>query len=172
MGGVNEQNQESTQSIINAMGISAILILVTMVTQLGSFRKAIIVMLVIPLSVSGVFLWFALTATPLSFPALIGMLSLFGIVIANSLMIVDKVNQNIEAGMKIHDSIIDASATRLEPIALTSASQIIGLIPITLSDPLWRGMGGAIIAGLSFSGILMLFFIPVVYYYLYPTENN
>ena len=172
VGGVNEQNQESTQSIINAMGISAILILVTMVTQLGSFRKAIIVMLVIPLSVSGVFLWFALTATPLSFPALIGMLSLFGIVIANSLMIVDKVNQNTEAGMKIHDSIIDASATRLEPIALTSASQIIGLIPITLSDPLWRGMGGAIIAGLSFSGILMLFFIPVVYYYLYPTENN
>lgn len=170
VGGVNEENQASMNSIIQAMGISAILILVTMVLQLGSFRKALIVMLVIPLSVSGVFIWFALTATPLSFPAMVGMLSLFGIVIANSLMIVDKVNQNTEAGFTMKEAIIDASASRLEPIALTSVSQIIGLIPITLADPLWRGMGGAIIAGLSFSGTIMLFFIPVVYYYLYPEE--
>ncbi len=167
-GGVNEENQKSMQSIINAMGISAILILVTMVIQLGSFRKALIVMLVIPLSVSGVFIWFALTATPLSFPAMVGLLSLFGIVIANSLMIVDKVNQNLNAGFTVKEAIIDASASRLEPIALTSVSQIIGLIPITLADPLWRGMGGAIIAGLSFSGTIMLFFIPIVYYYLFP----
>ncbi len=170
IGGANEENQKSMQSVVNAMGISAILILITMVIQLGSFRKALIVMLVIPLSVSGVFIWFALTNTPISFPALIGMLSLFGIVIANSLMIVDKVNQNVAAGFTMREAIIDASASRLEPIALTSISQIIGLIPITLSDPMWRGMGGAIIAGLSFSGILMLFFIPVVYYYLYPEE--
>jgi multidrug efflux pump len=167
-GGVNQENQESINSIIRAMGISAILILVTMVLQLGSFRKALIVMLVIPLALSGVFIWFALTGTPISFPAMVGMLSLFGIVIANSLMIVDKVSKNLEVGMEFKNAIIDAGATRLEPILLTSASQIIGLIPITLADPLWRGMGGAIIAGLSFSGTIMLLFVPLVYYYFFP----
>lgn len=167
-GGANEENEKSVQSILEAMIISAILILATMVLQLGSFRKAFIVMLVIPLAVSGVFIWFALTGTPLSFPSLIGLLSLFGLVIANSLMIVDKVNKNLEAGFAFKKAIIEAASSRLEPIALTSGSQIIGLIPITLSDPMWQGMGGAIIAGLSFSGILMLLFIPIVYYYLFP----
>ncbi|MFA6005088.1 MAG: efflux RND transporter permease subunit [Patescibacteria group bacterium] len=171
-GGSNEENAKSVQSILNAMAISAILIMATMVIQLGSFRKAFIVMLVIPLAVSGVFLWFALTGTPLSFPALIGTLALFGIVVANSILIVEKINKNLAAGIPEMDAISEAGASRLEPIALTSISQIIGLIPITLSDPLWRGLGGAIIAGLTFSGIIMLFFIPIVYYYLFPRKSG
>lgn len=169
-GGVNEENAKSVQSILRAMGLSAILILVSMVVQLRSFRKAFIVMLAIPLALSGVFIWFGLFGTPLSFPALVGMLALFGIVIANSIVLVDKINQNLDAGLDQEEAIVDAAASRLEPIALTSISSIIGLIPITLSDPLWEGLGGAIIAGLSFSGTLMLFFIPVVYTYLYPVK--
>jgi HAE1 family hydrophobic/amphiphilic exporter-1 len=164
-GGVNEQNQESVSSILTAMLLSFLLIIVTMVIQFGSFRKAIIVMLVIPLSISGVFIIFGLTQTPLSFPALIGMLALFGIVVKNSILIVDKIGANQKIGMDFTDSIVDASVSRLEAIALTSVCAIIGLIPITLSNPLWRGLGGAIIAGLTFSGTIMLFFIPVVYYY-------
>jgi HAE1 family hydrophobic/amphiphilic exporter-1 len=170
-GGVNEENQKSVQSILQAMVISMLLILGTMVIQLGSFRNALIVILVIPLAASGVFTFFALLGIPLSFPALIGILALFGIVIANSLMIVDKVKQNRKVGMSIKEAIVDASASRLEPILLTTASQIIGLIPITLSDPLWRGMGGAIIAGMSFSGTILLFFIPIVYFYFFPQED-
>ncbi len=165
-GGVNEENQKSVQSILQAMLLSFFLIIVTMVIQFSSFRRAIIVMLVIPLSISGVFLIFALTQTPLSFPALIGVLALFGIVVKNSILVVDKIIRNQKRGMKFIQSISEASASRLEPIALTSFCTIAGLIPITLSDPLWRGLGGAIIAGLTFSGTIMLFFIPVVYYYL------
>ncbi len=171
-GGVNEENQKSIQSILEAMIISLLLILATMVIQLESFRNALIVILVIPLAASGVFILFALTGTPLSFPALIGILSLFGIVIANSLMIVNRVQQNKKIGLSMKESIVDASTSRLEPILLTTASQIIGLIPITLSDPLWRGMGGAIIAGMSFSGIIMLFFIPIIYYYFFPEKRS
>jgi len=166
-GGANEENQQSIQSILQAMVISLVLIGATMVIQLGSFRKAFIVVLVIPLAVSGVFILFALTGTPLSFPALVGLLALFGIVIANSLMVVDKINKNLQIGLKLKEAIVDAAASRLEPILLTTASQIIGLVPITLSDPLWQGMGGAIISGMSFSGIIMLLFIPIVYFYLF-----
>lgn len=169
-GGVNEENQESIQSILQAMGISFLLIVTTMVLQFSSFRKAIIVMLVIPLSISGVFILFALTNTPLSFPALIGVLALFGIVVKNAILVVDKIKQNIEIGMDYINAITDGSSSRLEAIALTSITAILGLIPITISDPLWRGLGGAIIAGLAFSGTIMLFFIPVVYFYWFKPE--
>jgi hydrophobic/amphiphilic exporter-1 (mainly G- bacteria), HAE1 family len=171
-GGANEQNQNSINSILKAMLISVILIVITMVLQFSSFRKALIVITVIPLSISGVFIIFAITGTTLTFPALIGVLALFGIVVKNSILIVDKITANIATGMEFRESIADAASSRLEPIALTSITAIVGLIPITLSDPLWRGLGGAIIAGLSFSGIIMLFFIPTIYYIIFQSENK
>lgn len=171
-GGVNEENQNSVESIFQAMIISVLLILATMVIQLESFRKAVIVLLVIPLAVSGVFIAFALTNTPLSFPALIGVLALFGIVVNNSIVIVEKINQNLKAKIKLQPAISDASAGRVEPIMLSSLTTIMGLIPITISDPLWRGLGGSIIAGLTVSGIIMLIFIPVVYYSWFKGEYN
>jgi HAE1 family hydrophobic/amphiphilic exporter-1 len=170
-GGANEENIKSVQSIMQAMLLSIVLILATMVIQLGSFRQAVIVILVIPLAISGVFILFALTGTPLSFPALIGVLALFGIVVNNSIMVVDKINQNIEIGMEQKDAISDATASRVEPIFFSSLTTIIGLIPITLSDPIWQGLGGAIIAGLLFSGMIMLLVIPVSYDYFYPTNK-
>lgn len=105
--------------------------------------------------------------TPFSFPAIIGVLALFGIVVNNSMMIVAKINQNLSIGMNQLQATADASASRLEQIMLTSICTIVGLTPITIQDPLWRGLGGAIIARLLFSGVIMLFFIPVIYYMWY-----
>lgn len=162
-GGANEENQKSVQSILQAMILSFLLILATMVIQFGSFRRAFLVLLVIPLAVSGVFIVFALTGVALSFPALIGVLALFGIVVNNSIILIDKIRLNLNVGMELDEAIVEASSSRLEPIALSSITTIVGLIPITLSNPLWQGLGGAIISGLIFSGTIMLFFIPVVY---------
>lgn len=162
-GGVNEENNKSVQSILYAMLLSALLIFGTMVVQFNSFRKALIVLLVIPIAVSGVFIFFALFGIPLSFPALIGVLALFGIVVNNSIIMVDKINKNLDLGLSVRESVVEGATSRLEPILLTALSTIVGLIPITLSDPIWQGLGGAIIAGLTFSGIAKLFFIPVIY---------
>lgn len=171
-GGVNQQNQESVTSILEAMVLSFLLIIVTMVLQFHSFRKAFIVMLVIPLSVSGVFIVFSVTQTPLSFPALIGILALFGIVVKNSILIVDKINQNLRVGLDFQTAIVDAAESRLEPIALTTFAAILGLIPITLSNALWQGLGGAIISGLIFSGSIMLFLIPTVYFLIFQSSEG
>jgi multidrug efflux pump subunit AcrB len=141
-----------------------------MVMQFNSFRKAIIVLLVIPLAVSGVFVIFALFGVPLSFPALIGVLALFGIVVNNSIIMVDKINKNMERMPDLDSAIASGAASRLEPILLTALTTIIGLIPITLSDPIWQGLGGAIIAGLTFSGVAKLFFIPVIYKSWFDTK--
>jgi len=162
-GGVNEENNKSVQSILQAMLLSAILIFGTMAVQFNSFRKSLIVLMVVPLAISGVFILFSLAGIPLSFPALIGILALFGIVVNNSIIMVDKINRNMETGLPLSQAISEGAASRLEPILLTALTTIVGLIPITLSDPIWQGLGGAIIAGLTFSGVAKLFFIPVMY---------
>ncbi len=172
IGGVNEENQESVQSIIQAMGLSFSLILITIVLQLNSFRKALLVLSIIPLAICGVFLNFAVFRLELSFPSLIGVLALFGIVVNNSIMLVQKINQNHGIGLGFLDGIIDGCASRLQAITFTTLTTIFGLLPITLSDPIWRGLGGAIIAGLSVSGILILFFLPIAYKILYRTIEN
>lgn len=171
-GGVNEENEKSVQSILLAMILSSFLIFSTMVLQLGSYRKAMIVILVIPLAVSGVFLFFAILGIPLSFPALIGVLALFGIVVNNSIIMVDKINKNLDSGMPVDKAVTDGAASRLEPILLTALTTIVGLIPITLSDPVWQGLGGAIIAGLFLSGFMKLFFIPLVYHAWFQEKNK
>ncbi|TXH07218.1 MAG: efflux RND transporter permease subunit [Candidatus Moraniibacteriota bacterium] len=171
-GGVNEENNKSVQSILYAMLLSAILIFATMVIQFNSFRKAMIVLLVIPIAVSGVFVIFALFGIPLSFPALIGVLALFGIVVNNSIIMVDKINKNLDLGLPVREAVVEGATSRLEPILLTALTTIVGLIPITLSDPIWQGLGGAIIAGLSFSGIAKLFFIPVIYEMWFDKEKK
>jgi len=163
-GGVNEENEKSVQSILQAMLLSFLLILVTMVIEFGSYRQTLIALLLIPLGITGVFYMFALTGTPLSFPALIGILALFGIVVRHGIIVIEKINENRRNGMRLQEALVDAAGSRLEPVLLTSIAAIAGLIPITLSDPLWRGLGGAIIAGLLFSGAIKLFFVPIVYY--------
>lgn len=171
-GGVNEENTKSVQSIIQAMGVAFILILLTMVVQFGSFRQAFIALVVIPLAISSVFFVFALTGTPLSFPALIGVLALFGIIVTNSMFIIDKINLNRKEGMTFSESVADAGASRLEPIVLTKLCTVLGLLPITLSEPLWRGLGGAIISGVLLASTFMLLFIPVVYYMFFAKEEE
>jgi len=171
VGGSNEENNDSVASIISAMGISFFLILVTMVLQLRSFRKAILVMLVIPLAMAGVFINFTIFGIPLSFPALIGVLALFGIVVNNGIMLLEKINLNLENGFDLYDAVVDASSSRVEAIFLSNFTAIVGLLPITIADPLWRGLGGSIIAGLSVSGFLILFFLPSLYIEIFASKT-
>jgi multidrug efflux pump subunit AcrB len=154
------------------MGLSVILILVTMVLQLNSFRKSLLVLVVIPLAVAGVFINFTILGIPLSFAALIGVLGLFGIVVNNSIMLLEKINQNIKFGLPFVDAIASACSSRVEAIFFTSLTTAMGLLPITISDPFWRGLGGAIIAGLSVSGIFILFLLPALYYEMYQGSDE
>ena len=103
---------------------------------------------------------------------MIGILALFGIVVTHAIVVIEKINENRAHGLSLHDAIADAAANRLEPVLLTSLATILGLIPITIADPFWRGLGGAIISGLIFSGALKLFFIPVMYYNFYRSEEK
>ncbi len=162
-GGESEQNEESVESILIAMVLAGLLIVSTLVIQFNSFKQAIIVLVTIPLALIGVFFGIALIGVNLSFPGLIGILALFGIVVKNAIILIDKINLNIRSGIPFYEAIIDAGKSRLEAIIITSLCTILGILPITLSDELWRALGSAVIFGLMLSAFLTLFIVPILY---------
>ncbi len=162
-GGANETNAESVASIIRAMGLAFILIIATMVVQFNSFTQALIVLIAMPLALIGVFFGLAILNVPLSFPGLIGILALFGIVVKNSIILVDKINLNLASEIPFREAIIDAGKSRFEAIFITSFCTIIGIIPITLSSATWQALGLSIICGLSVSSFFTLFMVPALF---------
>ncbi len=171
-GGENEQNAESVASVLRAMIIALALIIATLIIQFNSFRKAIIVLVPIPLALIGVFIGMAIFDVPLSFPGLIGILALFGIVVKNAIILVDKINLNINSGIEFEDAVADAGKSRLEAIFITSISTIVGILPVTLSNELWRSLGGAVIFGLTLSSFLTLFIVPAFFLVLFRQDRG
>jgi len=171
-GGENEQNTESVQSILKAMLVAGLLIVSTMIVQFNSFKKAAIVLVTLPLALIGTFIGMTIFGISLSFPGLIGILALFGIVVKNAIILIDKINLNIKFGIPFFDSVIDAGKSRLEAIFITSICTILGIIPITLSSELWQALGSAVIFGLLLSSFLTLFLVPVLFITFVKEEND
>ena len=170
-GGENEENANSVMSIINAMAVAGLLIVSTLIIQFNSFRKALIVLVTIPLALIGVFFGMAIFQINLSFPGLIGILALFGIVVKNAIILIDKINLNLKSGIEFRNAIVDAGKSRLEAIFITSICTIFGIIPITLSDETWRALGSAVIFGLILSSFLTLFIVPTLFMALVPEKK-
>lgn len=162
-GGANQQNAESVQSIISAMGFAFLLIVATLIIQFNSFIMAVIVLMTVPLALIGVFFGLMITGVSLSFPGLIGILALFGIVVKNAIILIDKINLNLRSGIAFAPAIVDAGKARFEAIFITSFCTIIGIIPITLSSVTWQALGISIISGLAVSSFFTLFVIPSLY---------
>ncbi len=171
-GGENEQNAESVLSILRATVIAGLLIFSTMIIQFNSFKKALIVLATFPLALIGVFVGLAIFRINLSFPGLIGILALFGIVVKNAIILIDKINLNLASDIPFQESIIDAGKSRLEAIFITSICTIFGIIPITLSNELWKALGGTIIFGLSLSSFFTLIIVPVLFATLISEEEE
>jgi HAE1 family hydrophobic/amphiphilic exporter-1 len=90
-------------------------------------------------------------------------LALFGIVVKNAIILVDKMNLNLKSGIPFLESVIDAGKSRLEAIFITSICTIFGILPVTLSNDLWRALGSAVIFGLMLSSFLTLFVVPTLF---------
>lgn len=170
-GGENEQNTESVESIIRAMVIALVLIISTLVIQFNSFKKSAIVLVTIPLALIGVFVGMAIFGIKLSFPGLIGIVALFGIVVKNAIILVDKINLNMKTGIVFEESIIDAGKSRLEAIFITSICTIAGIVPVTISNETWLALGSAIVFGLLLSSFFTLFIVPTLYFMLVKREG-
>lgn len=164
MGGEFETQQESfgdlgTLLIVAMLGIFAVLVL-----QFRSFVQPLIIFSAIPLAITGSFIALYLTGWSFSFFAFVGFISLIGIVVNNSIILVDYTNQLIREGLEKKTAIKQAAERRFIPIVLTTTTTILGLAPLTFSaSNLWSPLGWTLIGGLISSMLLTLLIVPVLY---------
>jgi multidrug efflux pump subunit AcrB len=159
-----ESREESFGGMFQAVIVALIAILAVLVLQFRSFTQPLIVFSAIPLAVIGSIVALCVTGNSFSFMAFIGLASLVGIVINNSIILVDYTNQLRQGGHETMAAIIEAGKTRFLPIILTTTTTIGGLLPLTLQGgTTWAPMGWTIIGGLFTSTFLTLIIVPTLY---------
>ncbi len=166
-GGVQEEQKKSYDSLFLAFGIAIMLIFAILATVFKSYVQPLIVMLTIPFSFIGVIIGLLVTGLPFSLTTLVAVVALAGVVVNDSLVLVDFVNKEREKGVDRWNSLINAGAIRLRPIILTTITTIIGVMPMIISTSKaardWKPMAVSIAFGLAFATLLTLFVIPVIY---------
>jgi HAE1 family hydrophobic/amphiphilic exporter-1 len=165
--GAIKDQMESFMDIALLLVISLILVYLIMASQFESLKMPFIIMFSIPFAFSGVAIALFLTNTALSVISGIGAVMLIGIVVKNAIVLVDFINLMRERGNELYEAIAISGRSRLRPVIMTSATTILGMLPLAMSkgagSELWSPMGVAIIGGLVFSTMVTLVLVPVVY---------
>lgn len=168
--GEEEKRQESMNSLLFALMLSVVLVYMVMASQFESLLHPFTILLTIPLAVVGALLLFFLTGTTLNMMGVIGIVMLGGIAVNNSIILVDRINQLIQAGMELTDAIVEAGQQRIRPIIMTTLTTVLAMLPMTFSfgegASLRSPMAIAVIGGLITSTLMSLMVIPCVYYVL------
>jgi multidrug efflux pump subunit AcrB len=161
-GGTIEESAKGLYSIVAVFPLMIVLMLIILMVQLQSFQKMILVISVAPLGLIGVVAALLPTGTPMGFVAILGIIALSGMIIRNSVILVDQIDMDMARGLHPWDAVIDATTNRLRPIVLTAAAASLGMIPIA-SEVFWGPMAYAIIGGLIVATLLTLLFLPALY---------
>jgi multidrug efflux pump subunit AcrB len=160
------QSQEAlAPGIVPAVVIMALIIVVLF----NSFRMPMIIFLVIPFVVIGITFGLLLTQVPFGFIALLGAMSLSGMMIKNAVVLLDQVNLNLEEGMTSYNAVVEAAVSRLRPVVNAAATTVFGMAPL-LQDVFWISMAVAIMFGLAFGTILTMVLVPVLYALFYKVS--
>ena len=142
------------------LGFGAMILVV--IFLFNALRQPLIIWLTVPLALIGVIWGLALTNTPLEFMAILGVLSLTGMLIKNAIVLLDETDSQIGAGKARMDAVVDAAVSRVRPVSLGVLTTVLGVMPL-LWDPFFKSLAVVIIAGLSFATILTLIVVPVLY---------
>ena len=146
-----------------AYAVGLILIYLLVVAQFKSYLVPLIIMAPIPLTLIGVMPGHALLGSQFTATSMIGMIALAGIIVRNSILLVDFINEQVAGGMDFAEAVIQAGIIRAKPIALTGLAAMIGALFI-LDDPIFNGLAISLIFGIFVSTLLTLVVIPVLYY--------
>ncbi len=178
MGGQKREMDEAQASMRFALLLAVFLVYVVMASQFESLLQPFVILLTVPLAAVGVVLFLDVLDIPLSVIVFIGLIMLAGIVVNNAIVLVDRINQKRRQGLGLQDSILEAGHARLRPILMTTATTVLGLLPLTgwlVAVPLIGSLGSgegaeirapmaiAVITGLVSSTILTLVVVPTVY---------
>ncbi|MED5632900.1 efflux RND transporter permease subunit [Enterobacter hormaechei] len=160
-GGDAENSSEAQQGLFTTLPIGYLVMFVITVLMFSSVKNAVAIWLTVPLALIGVTPGFLITGIPFGFMALIGLLSLSGMLIRNGIVLVEEIEQQ-KAQQDQHSAIVYAATSRLRPILLTAFTTVLGLAPLLL-DVFFQSMAVVIMFGLGFATILTLLVLPVIY---------
>jgi multidrug efflux pump len=161
-GGALEDSGKGQRSIVAGVPLLVIVVLTLLMIQLQSFSRTLMVVLTAPLGLIGVTAALLLFGKPFGFVAMLGTIALSGIIMRNSVILVDQIDRDIAAGHSPWDAVIGATVRRFRPIVLTAAAAVLALIPLTRSD-FFGPMAVAMMGGLVIATILTLIFLPALY---------
>ena len=162
VGGAVEESSKAGASIAAGIPLFVFVVLTVLMIQLMSFQRVILVVLTAPLGLIGVAAFLLIFNKPMGFVAQLGIIALFGLIMRNSVILIDQIEQDIGTGHKPYNAIIDATVRRFRPIVLTALAAIFAMIPLIRSD-FFGPMAVAIMGGLLVATLLTLMFLPALY---------
>jgi multidrug efflux pump subunit AcrB len=162
IGGSVEQNAKAQDSINVQMPVLVVAVLVLLMIQLQSFSRVMMVVLTAPLGLIGVVMALLLLGMPFGFVALLGTIAMFGIIMRNSVILVDQIEQDIKAGHPRFEAIVGATVRRFRPITVTAAAAVLALIPLLRSN-FFGPMAAALMGGITVATVLTVVYLPALY---------
>lgn len=169
-GGELESSRDAQSGLLGSLPLGFLAMFVITVLMFNSLRDALAIWITVPLALIGVTCGFLLTGIPFGFMALIGLLSLSGMLIRNGIVLVEETRQ-LARHQPLQQAILDAATSRLRPILLTAFTTVLGLLPL-LRDVFFQSMAVVIIFGLGFATVLTLLVLPVLYQTFYRVKKD
>jgi multidrug efflux pump subunit AcrB len=171
VGGSVEESAKGQASIFAQLPVLAIAVLTLLMIQLQSLTRVMMVVLTAPLGLIGVVIALVVFRQPFGFVAMLGVIAMFGIIMRNSVILVDQIETDIRAGHKRFDAIVGATVRRFRPIMLTAAAAVLALIPLLRSN-FFGPMATALMGGITIATVLTLFFLPAAYAAVFRVRSS
>lgn len=161
-GGDHEQSSDAQQALASTLAVPYLAMVLVTVLLFAKVRQPLMIWLVVPMALCGVTLGLQVTGQPFGFMALLGLLSLTGMLIKNAVVLVDEIDRQIEDEVPRLTAIVEASASRLRPVMMAAGTTVLGMVPL-LFDPFFANMAVTIMGGLGFATLLTLLAVPCLY---------
>jgi len=161
-GGEMEDSADAQQQLADNVPIYFGMMILIVIFMFNAFRQPLIIWLTVPLSLIGVTAGLLLLKQPFGFMALLGLMSLSGMLIKNAIVLIDQIDLNMKSGMPGLEAIIDSGVSRMRPVMLAALTTMMGMIPL-FQDAFFVSMAVTIVFGLGFASLLTLVFVPVLY---------
>ncbi|NIZ62448.1 MFS transporter [Sedimentitalea sp. CY04] len=170
-GGEHESAADANASLGGQLPLSGLIMVLISVLLFNAIRQPVIIWLLVPMSVNGVVIGLLGTGLPFTFTALLGLLSLSGMLIKNGIVLVEEIDLVRAEGKQMRDAIVEASVSRLRPVMLAAVTTVLGMVPL-LGDAFFKSMAVTIMGGLTFATVLTLIAAPVFYLIFFGREER